>query len=658
MKQEGSMTVFFCLITVLIAALIGTCLESARTAGLRFMAQTASGSALQSVFAEYHEELWERYHVFFRHEPDGLEGEIEEYLRYYIEPDRGLADMPEYTDFWNLALTDVEVTENRTMVSEGGRLFLEQAVEYEQYQVAANLLELFLDQVGLLDEVEKLRSFVAKISSCFEQIQLITVLYQDVRNLIVDVKTGVEVLKRVVNTEISSLEELYGTIQDVRELYERLNQSVSNYLESTERIEKLADELKQEYGGEAKEVYGEQISQLDALTQIGEIGGTIFRLGDQLKGICEQLSTLESQIKEKLESENIPEMDSYMKEVQEQLQNLAENSFILMQEVEHVFTENESVADQEDTPDSGGDGQEEETEKNAEEGEGLLDSVRQWKNAAILSLVLGADANRTELDRISDVSLLPSKMVAGELSEVTVEEKALFVFYISDTFTSWRSEEQGTFAYQQEYILFGKTDSRSNLTAMAERLLAVREGMNLTYLLSNTEMRELTKSVAYALVGATGLYPLVVITQFVLLAAWAFAEAVSDVKDLFRGESVEIWKTEESWNTSLNGLVSTAYSQPKSVDLFAEGGLTLSYEDYLRIFMFLNSTQKVCVRSLDMIQEDIRGTESSFLVADCYGQARATVKFSSPYRLITLPFIGIASNSGHQLIAKVGYQYQ
>ena len=58
MKQKGSMTVFFCLITVLISALISTCIESARTAGLRLMAQTAAGSALQSVFADYRSGLY------------------------------------------------------------------------------------------------------------------------------------------------------------------------------------------------------------------------------------------------------------------------------------------------------------------------------------------------------------------------------------------------------------------------------------------------------------------------------------------------------------------------------------------------------------------------------------------------------------------------
>ena len=65
--RPGSMTVFFCLSLLLIGAMICTCLESARTAGLRFMSKTASDSALQSVFADYHEQLWEDYHVFFHY---------------------------------------------------------------------------------------------------------------------------------------------------------------------------------------------------------------------------------------------------------------------------------------------------------------------------------------------------------------------------------------------------------------------------------------------------------------------------------------------------------------------------------------------------------------------------------------------------------------
>ena len=92
-------------------------------------------------------------------------------------------------------------------------------------------------------------------------------------------------------------------------------------------------------------------------------------------------------------------------------------------------------------------------------------------------------------------------------------------------------------------------------------MLAVREGLNLAFLLTNARMRGVAESVAYALVGGTGIYPLVLLTQFVLLAAWAFAESVADVRELFAGETVPVWKTESNWRTSVGGAVKEWSSQ-------------------------------------------------------------------------------------------------
>lgn len=653
-EQKGSMTVFFCLMTLLISALICTCLESARTAGLRFMAQTASGSALQSVFADYHEILWDRYHVFFRHEPDGMEEELEKYLGYYADPGQEISGLPEYTDFWGLTLEEVQIKETETMLSDGGRLFLEQAVKHEQYQVAADLVELLLEQAGILDEVEKIREFAVTVSGVFEQIQAISTLFQDVRDVILTVKESIETVQGLLGTELSSLEDLHGAIQGMRKMFSRLTQSTSNYLKSVDRISKLVQELREDYGDDETSIYREQINQLETLTENGKIGGEISRLEEELTDIGNRFLDKEKEI-DRLLSAGITgdEAASETEALSLQITDLIENSLSTIRGVNEVFEQSEEECLQEVT--SGSDA---ETKEKEEEGQGLIDTVKQWKNMAVLSLVIGADAGSTELDRIEDSSMLPSAMVSEELPEVTLLQKGLFVFYLGDTFSSWRSDVQRDFAYQQEYILFGKEDSRSNLTAMAESLLAVREGLNLAFLLMDTEKRESAEAVAYALVGSTGLYPLVLVTQFTLLALWAFAEAVADVKALFRGESVELWKTEETWKTSFRGIVSGGSGrQTANSDWLESGGLSLSYEDYLKLFMLLKSTQNLCVGSLDMIQEDIRKTEAGFLAADCYGLATVTARFSSSYRLITMPIAGALTGGEHRITVESTYQY-
>lgn len=649
MKQKGSMTVFFCLITVLISALIGTCIESARTAGLRFMAQTAAGSALQSVFADYHEELWDRYRVFFHHDTDGLQDDVEEYLSYYAEPEKGIFGLPEHTDLWGLSVDEVELSESKTMLCEGGRLFLEQAVEYEKYRVAANVLEMFFEQAGILDEIGKVRSFIKRISDCMEVIQQINTLYQDVRDVVVDVRAGIQIVKDILGGRELSLKELQEKIGQIRELFLHLSKSVVNYLETAENIRVLAQELKQEYGNDEGTIYGEQIGQMEIFTSVGKIGKAILKLSDQLETLGEELTALESEVSKWFDAKTpvISEREK-AEEIHLQLERIVEGCLSIMQDTESIFAENEA-GDKFDQSDLDND-------ELADEGKGLLARVADWKNTAVLTLVLGGDAEAVKTSRISVPEMLPSNQMSEQLSEVTVKEKALFAFYVGDVFTSWMSEVQGAFAYQQEYILFGKEDSRGNLAAMAETLLAVREALNLAYLLTNTEMRMLTESVALSLVGATGLYPVVLIVQFILMTAWAFAESVWDVKSLFRGEKVAIWKTEGSWKTSLAGLISVAEAQLMS-ERTAEEGISLSYSDYLRIFLFLNRTEKLCAASLDMIQEEMGSVEPGFQLSDCYGSTECRIEFSSEYRIITMPLIGVLPEGRHRMTVETGYQY-
>ena len=648
MKQKGSMTVFFCLITVLISALISTCIESARTAGLRLMAQTAAGSALQSVFADYHEELWNQYQVFFHYDPDGLQNDMEKYLSYYAEPGKGLSGLSKYTDLWGLSVDEVKITGSETMLSEGGRLFLEQAVEYEKYRVAANVLEVFFEHAGVLDEIETVRSFIKRISGCMEVIQQGNTLYQDVRDIVVDVQAGLQVIKGLLGERELSLNDLQKKIGQIRELCFHLSQRVADYLETSENIRVLVEELKQEYGNDEGTIYGEQIGQMEVFTEAGKIGKSILKLKDRLEMVGEELVVLESDVSEWIGAD-IPDKSESEKaeEICLRLKRIVESYLSIIWEAESIFAENEAgnkfnqIIDKDEL---------------ADEGKGLLARVKDWKNMAVLTMVLGDDVQNVKKNRISKPELLPSNQMSEQLSDVTITEKALFAFYIGDVFSSWTSEEQGEFAYQQEYILFGKEDSMGNLAVMAETLFAVREALNLAYLLTNPEMRMLTERVAFSLVGETGLYPVVLIVQFVLMMAWAFVESVWDVKSLFRGEEVVIWKTEDSWKTSSAGLLSAG--QGKDVlNGVAERGISLSYNDYLRIFLFLNRTEKLCAASLDMIQEEMGRLEPRFMLSDCYGSAECRIEFSSEYKLITMPLIGVLPEGRHRMTVEMGYQY-
>lgn len=673
---QGSMTVFFCLSMLLVGAIICTCLESARTAGLRFMAKTASDSALQSVFADYHGQLWEDYHVFFHCEETDLADTVNDYLEYYENPAKDIYGGLDVSDILGLTVDNVSAAETKTAVSEGGRLFLEQAVEYEKYQVAEDILEMLLDRVGILDEIEKIRSFAVRLSESLELIQKISTLYQDVRDGVYQVRELGTQIKGIFDDGTVGLQEVYELLQELAGKASWLKQLAKDYLESAEEIGELAENLTEEYGASEDTVYGQQIQQLKAFAVDGLLGGTVSKvigkadnLLIQLYSVMEEIEQFEEEydaageensdetgsdgeVESSEGTENETGTEGETEEtwqerqaaLYERVSEVISSGILFMQDLESAFddADAESGSTGSDEKDGSTDG---------DDAGALLTQVKQWKNLAILSLVMGETAQQTRADYFFDTSSLPSKTADKTLADVTMAEKGLFVFYITDTFTSVLSASQENYAYQQEYILFGKSDSRSNLTAMAELLLAVREGINLAYALTDTQMRTLAESAAYALVGAAGLYPLVLITQFVILAAWAFAESVTDVRDLFKGDSVVLWKSTATWKTSISGLVNEEITEGILSDL------RFSYEDYMRLFLLIKDTQTLCLRSMDIIQEEISSSESGFLMSDCYGAAQIIVNYSAPYRLITLPLVG-ASGTGHQIQVISDYHYQ
>lgn len=662
-RQSGSMTVFFCLVLVLISAVICTCLESARIAGLRFMAQTASDSSLQSVFADYHRKLWEDYHVFFHYEQRDMTEVLEQHLEYYTNPEKGVYGLPESADFWGLSVDKVTVTEKKTAVSDGGSLFLEQAVSYEQYQMAENALEWLFDQAGILEEVEKIRSFAVRLSECFEQIQQAGVLYQEVRDGVGAALELGEMVKKTVSGDQPELTEAGRKLTELTDCQQNLLQQIQRYRKMGEDLGNLARALSEEYGGGEDSFYGKQLKQLLAFGVDGILGRAVDEVKTETEIMLSQTSELLEaavQLKEAGEEMTQEERNNRLSVLYTKTVESMDSCISLMEgQLNRLDTASDDSSDEDhdgSQEEENDDGEENEPEtQSGTDGKNLFELVGQWKNMAVLSLAMGEKASETRDDSFSFPELLPSGTAEQQLSEVSLKEKGLFVFYLADTFTNGRSEEQKNFAYQQEYLLFGKQNSRSNLSAMAETLLVVREGLNLAFLLSNEKMGTTAKTAAYALVGATGLYPLVAVTRFLILAAWAFAESVYDLRQLFDGKKIPLWKTEANWKTSLGGLVSAESDASAET---RELNVELSYEDYLKLLLFTRSTGTLCLRAMDVIQRETEVGQPGFLMEDCCGSAQATVSFSSPYRLITLPLVGAGPGSGHRISVNSSYQYQ
>ena len=86
-RVKGQVTIFISMVMMCVFALLCGLLESARTAGARWYLQTASSSALDSVFSQYHRQLWDSYRLLFveYEDEEELETDYQGFIQPYLE---------------------------------------------------------------------------------------------------------------------------------------------------------------------------------------------------------------------------------------------------------------------------------------------------------------------------------------------------------------------------------------------------------------------------------------------------------------------------------------------------------------------------------------------------------------------------------------------
>ena len=209
--------------------------------------------------------------------------------------------------------------------------------------------------------------------------------------------------------------------------------------------------------------------------------------------------------------------------------------------------------------------------------------------------------------------------------------KILVGQYIFDKFNDYISgEKNDQLNYGIEYILFGNGCDRDNLKECINKIILLREGFNFLFLLKDSTKRNEAYELALTIVGYTGMPAIVRLTQFLIMAAWSYAESVVDAKNLLDGEKVSLIKKADEWNLSLSNIKSLKSDNNKNK---VESGLT--YEDYLRYLLIsqdkynVNFEMKQCIvqatvyteykvkrlfSDIGFTRQIIRGKEDEFIV--------------------------------------------
>ena len=237
------------------------------------------------------------------------------------------------------------------------------------------------------------------------------------------------------------------------------------------------------------------------------------------------------------------------------------------------------------------------------------------EKAGILSLALPAGVS------VSDASVEAEDLPSGRalqrgvgvipahsetiMDRVLLDEYAMnFLPYFTDC-----SGESGL-QYQVEYLIAGHPSDAENLKSVLERLLAVREASNFSYLSLNSARRAETLAAANAVCSAFLVPYLAPAVAVAVRAAWAYAESIADLRALLGGGKIPLVKTDASWKLSVGKL--PEFLTEASSGIQEEGAAEkadvsgLDYGGYLRILLAVKPAAQLISGLEDMVEHTMR----------------------------------------------------
>ena len=152
--------------------------------------------------------------------------------------------------------------------------------------------------------------------------------------------------------------------------------------------------------------------------------------------------------------------------------------------------------------------------------------------------------------------------------------------------------------YEIEYILCGRQSDKDNLNEVLFKLVLIREGLNLSYLVTDVQKKNECFGLALQLLGYTGNMVLIKAAQYFIMSIWAYAESVMELRELYAGESIATVKNADNWITDINTVISGGAAGLKT-SLFSDknkagketgstaGYNSLDYMDYMRILLLI-----------------------------------------------------------------------
>lgn len=620
---DGQITVFFSLIMMCMFAFFCVILESARTAGARLYLQTAASSAMDSVFSQYHRKLWDTYRVLFAEydTPEDITDAFGGFILPYLEME----------NWYPIQYTGAQ-TEEIIRATEGqGAYFEKEVLDYMKFGIwhmdfdvdtVQNLWDSAKEAASVKNMAESYRGHAREALKLEKALEAISENLDEQQKL---KKSGMSALNSYDGADFRrNAEKMIGKLEQIPGL-------VKSYRRKADALAK-----------------GMEISRAKYEKESGDCR-------DEIQGLLEQeIQQYESYVNADGERrQEIESLEPWSKQMLVELKQLIEESF----EVEEIIDE------WEDDEEEGGEGPDLDALWSPLEHrlgslsihklsfvhgvkdkkkEGWLEQVSSMYQEGFLELVV--PEGREVSNRASGLEDVPSHqdMEPDAVRTVNFLDHLLIDEYCGMNFGNFLEEEEQkegetVLAYEMEYFLGGKESDRENLSDAVHRLLAVREGLNLVHILTDSQKRTEARGLAMAITGAGALTPLLMITTFFVMSVWALGESLMDVRGLLAGKKIPLLKAKADWQLELEQLLSMGKERIVGA---GECDTGLSYLSWLKILLFMSNIVLQEFRMMDLIQMNLRQGQDSFRMRRCVYQIRIQGDFYGKHVFFSPGFVG------------------
>jgi len=264
------------------------------------------------------------------------------------------------------------------------------------------------------------------------------------------------------------------------------------------------------------------------------------------------------------------------------------------------------------------------------------DSINQTTAIGILSLVLDeASVSTKSIDL--DKCISRRDLVAGNGMNPawpvynSVADELLFNEYIMLMFGNYSKEKEDSYLqYEIEYIISGKDNDYDNLNSIVNNLLLIRGGANALTFFQSASLQAQSSSLAVSLSAIFP--PAEPVVCAVINAAWIFAESVYDVRIILNKGKIPLIKKTSEWNISLDDAIyffADLFSNSQTD--YSEKDTGLSYEDYLRILLYITDSESKTIRSMDIIELNINQKNENFRLDNCIASLTVQMIIESDY---------------------------